>query len=101
MIEDVAWLRVGVGEQTLDKALLAFAEHFPAVAVYRGHERAAEWLAASTEGIPHRAVALEELMMLWLANLNPGFRSFKELIDDKELAARAYAKITAALWGYF
>ena len=47
-------------------------------------------------GVPHRAVALEELMMLWLANLNPAFQPFRELFDDKQLAAAtAYRQITA------
>ena len=45
------------------------------MAVYRGEQSAAEWLARSTGDVPHRAVALEELMMLWLANLNPGIQA--------------------------
>jgi glycosidase len=102
MVDAVAWFRSRIGEQSLDQTLLAFAEHFPTVAVYRGEQTAADWLAASTEGVSHRAVALEELMMLWLANVNTAFRSFHELFDQKELAAAsAYSKITAALRDYF
>src|SRR5579859_5805240 len=102
MVDALAWFRSRLGEQSLEKTLLAFAEHFPVVDVYRGQQEAAEWLAASTAGVPHRAVALEELMMLWLANLNPAFKNFKELFDDKELAVKsAYPKIAAALRDYF
>jgi hypothetical protein len=102
MIDALAWFRSRIGEQPLDQTLLAFVENFPPVAVYCGEQTAAEWLAASAEGVSHRSVALEELMMLWLANLNTAFRSFEELFDAKELAASsAYAKITAALRDYF
>ena len=39
---------------------------------YRGSRPTARaWLAGETAGVPHRAVALEELMMLWLGNANP------------------------------
>jgi len=41
MVDALAWFRSRLGEQPLDKTLLAFAEHYPAVAVYRGHQRAA------------------------------------------------------------
>jgi len=102
MVEALAWFRSRLGDESLDRTLLAFVEHFPSVAVYRGQQAAADWLAASTAGVPHRALALEELMMLWLANLNPGFKKFKELFDDKELSAKStYPKITAALRDYF
>src|SRR5579859_392356 len=102
MVDALAWFRSRLGEQSLEKTLLAFAEHFPVVGVYRGQQKAAEWLAASTAGVPHRALALEELMMLWLANLNPAFKKFKELFDDKELGLKsAYPQIAAALRDYF
>ena len=59
-------------------------------------------LQASTGGVPHRAIALEELMMLWLANLNPAFRRFSELFADEELAkSTAYRQLTAGLRAYF
>jgi hypothetical protein len=38
-----------------------------------------------TEGLPNREAALEELMLLWLANINPAFKPFRELFDDKNL----------------
>ncbi|HTC95458.1 MAG TPA: alpha-amylase family glycosyl hydrolase [Terriglobales bacterium] len=102
MVDALAWFGARLGEEPLEKTLLAFAEHFPVASVYRGQQKAAEWLAASTAGVSHRAVALEELMMLWLANANPAFKKFKELFDDKELGAKsAYPRIAAALRDYF
>jgi hypothetical protein len=47
-----------------------------------------EYLAGETEGHPNREIALEELLMLWLANVNPAFATFDELFDDASLSER-------------
>ena len=102
MLDALDWFRSRLGEQSLNSALLWFVEQFPSAAVYRGQRAAADWLAGATAGMPHSALALEELMMLWLANLNPAFKNFTELFDDKELKAKsAYAQIAAGLRDYF
>ena len=38
--------------------------------------------------MPHRAAALEELMLLWTANRNQAFQPFEELFEEKTLARR-------------
>ena len=102
MEDAVAWFEARLGPAALTEALLAFVERFPTVAVYRGELSAAQWLQQSTAGVSHRAVALEELMMLWLANANPAFKKFEELFNDQPLtAASAYPQITSALRDYF
>ena len=53
-------------------------------------------------GISNKAAALEELLMLWLSNLNPACHPYKELFDDKHLKeATAYLEIIDALHEYF
>jgi len=102
MLEALGWFEKRLGREEVDRSLLTFVQQFPNVAVYRGELTPAKWLADSTGPVPHRAVALEEMMMLWLANLNPAFKPFKELFDDDPLAANtAYPNITAALRDYF
>jgi glycosidase len=102
MLDALTWFASRLGADDLDRTLLNFAELFPTVAVYRGRQTASEWLAGSTAGTSHRAVALEELIMLWLANVNPAFRKFQELFDDQPLArASSYPQLTAALHEYF
>ena len=51
----------------------------------RGKLTARQWLEGTTEGLPHREAAFEELMMLHLANVNPAFGPFRELFDDRGL----------------
>ncbi len=102
MVDALGWFEARLGRDELDRSLLAFADRFPTVEVYRGQRSPAQWLAGATSGVPHRAVALEEMMMLWLANLNRAFRPFEELFNDRPLAAdTSYPNITAALRDYF
>jgi glycosidase len=102
MIDGLTFFEARLGREALDKVLLSFTDQFPPTPVYRGEIAADKWLAQSTGDTPHRAVALEELMMLWLSNLNPAYKPYNELFNDEQLAvATAYPKITAALREYF
>ena len=52
--------------------------------------------------MPHRAAALEELLLLWSANRNEAFKPFEELFDDRPLAEKTvYRKVTAQMPEYF
>ena len=86
MEDALAYLSTQIGPENLEALLLDFVERFPGTAVYNGEETPAEWLAGATGGITHRAAALEELMMLWLANRNRAFAPFRELFDEAPLA---------------
>jgi glycosidase len=102
MTEAVAWFADRVGSDSLERTLLAFADRFPTVGVYRGKLTAREWLAGTTQGVSNRTIALEELLLLWLANVNPAFKPFKELFDDHELAHTThYQQITSSFHVYF
>ena len=87
-----------IGAENLDRLLLTFVERFPSVAVYQGLVTATQWLAGTSDGISHREAALEELMLLWLANRNPAFAKFREIFDDTELRVETdYTAVSAAL----
>jgi glycosidase len=102
MLDARSWFETRVGRDAFEATLLAFADQFPTTAVYRGLETAGDWLAGEAGRIPHRAVAFEELITVWLANLNPAFRPLRELFDDEPLADRsAYRDVGAALRDYF
>ncbi len=96
------WFGAQVGAENLDTMLLAFVEQFPGQSVMRGEVTPAEWLAGQTADMPHRAAALEELLLLWSANRNPAFRPYEELFDDRALAEKTvYRKVTARMKEYF
>jgi len=99
--EAIRWFAAKIEPANVERLLLAFVQQFPNVAVYRGEVSAAKWLSGTTEGMPNREAALEELMLLWLANINPAFTPFRELFEDKDLQQQtSYKKVTEALPDY-
>jgi glycosidase len=81
----IALLGEEIGEGPLEEMLLAFVEEFPPNPVFRGDIAAGDYLAGETDGEDHREAALEELVLIWLANRNPAFEPFRELFDDDGL----------------
>jgi glycosidase len=102
MVDALSFFSEQVGSREMDKMLLTFVQHFPGVSVYRGEQTAKEWLAGTTDGVPHRAAAIEEMMLLWMANRNAAFRPFEELFEDSALAEKtAYRKVAQQFPVYF
>jgi hypothetical protein len=106
--EATRWLTQQARPEQIDQLLLTFTQRYPNVAVYRGQLSAAKWLTLSDkdpltgEILPNREAALEELLLLWLANTNPGFAPFKDLFDDTPLAkSTIYKSATASLPAFF
>ncbi|HEY8135288.1 MAG TPA: alpha-amylase family glycosyl hydrolase, partial [Candidatus Limnocylindrales bacterium] len=98
----LAALDQSLGSEALETALTVFAERFPTVAAYRGEQSAADYLAGEIGGVPNRQIALEELLLVWLANGNPAFGRYEELFDDTPLAdGSAYAQLIDGLRHYF
>ncbi|HEY4010125.1 MAG TPA: alpha-amylase family glycosyl hydrolase [Acidobacteriaceae bacterium] len=96
------WLAERANPREVEKLLLEFTQRFPNTPVYRGEMTPAEWLAKATEGMPNREAAVEELLLLWLANINPAFKPFRELYSDEPLRKQTvYAKATETLPEYF
>src|SRR5580700_11299792 len=96
------WFSARMGEENVERLLKGFVAEFPNVAIYRGEAKLDEWLNGSTDGLTHREAVLEELILLWLANQNPAFKPFKELYDDRKLAASTpYKEVTSELKSYF
>ena len=96
------WFSGLVGEEQLGRMLLTFVEEFPGLEVMRGKQTARKWLAGETDGVPHSAVALEELLLLWTANRNEAFKPFEELFEEKPLAERTvYHQVTRQFPEYF
>jgi glycosidase len=102
MADAMAALVAELEPERLDHALAEFVEQFPPLAVFRDGQDPIEYLAGESEGIPNREIALEELLMLWLANVNPAFATFDELFDDAELGEKtAYDNVVMGLQKFF
>jgi glycosidase len=103
LADALAHLEATLGSAATDALLLRFSTEFPPVPVYQGQIELSTWLAGSTGATSHREVAVEELLMLWLANTNPAFGPYRELLfDDGKLSQQtAYPQFTPALYAFF
>jgi glycosidase len=96
------WLYEKFGKLTVDEILQKFADEFPTVAIYRREIELDAYLEGKTAGVPHRQIVLEEMLMLWLANMNPAFSPFIELFDDSGLERETpYLQIISSLRAFF
>jgi len=102
MQQALEWANDKIGTDTVDRCLLAFADQFPPLAVYRRENSGPEYLAGSTEGIPNRQILIEELCMLWLTNSNPAMLTYSELFDDSDLRKEtAYLPLLSEIDRFF
>ena len=96
------WLDDFIGKDEVDKALTLFLGDFPPVEVYKNEIDGGKYLQSNTNGIPNRQIALEELILLWLENVNPGFSPYLELFNDENLERNTkYLKIISHLNDFF
>ena len=116
------WLRGSLGREKLDGALTGLVDEFPPPGVGSGPGPASAWLdgSADTEAVPgagapdafpagllaaptpNRHIALEELLMLRVANANPAYAPFRDLHDEVGLVSRtAYAEVCGGLRTFF
>jgi glycosidase len=102
MGQALAWLDEKLGRRAVDTALERFADTFPPLAIYRREIALDAYLEGETAGVPNRQIVLEELLLLWLANVNPAFSSFLELFDDADLEKwTIYPQIITSLHAFF
>jgi glycosidase len=85
MAEILADLEANLGADAISGLFAEFVDEFPPIAVYRGEVDAESYLLGITGSTPNREIVLEELVQLWLANVNPAFAPFRELFDDHRL----------------
>ncbi len=98
----LAFAEKRIGKEELDRTLVRFIDHFPPVTVHRSRTAPEAWLKGATAGVSHRRLAIEELLLLWLANRNPAFSPYLELFDDGALEkATAYLPAVEALGEFF
>ncbi len=102
MKQALHWLYERLGKTEVDKAIKKFLVEFPTTALYRGEIDLEAYLRGETAGIENRQIILEEMLMLWLANMNPAFSPFLELFDDSSLEGETvYLKIIEELSVFF
>ncbi len=89
-------------KQKLDELLTVFVGKFPTVEIHRKLKSPGEFLAGVSGNRANRLVTLEEIVLLYFANVNPAFSPLKELFDDAELSSRTmYTEVVTSLENFF
>ncbi|NMB89362.1 MAG: alpha-amylase, partial [Chloroflexi bacterium] len=102
MAQALEWLQERIEPGDLEKVLLFFTTEFPPLAVYQRQQSPADYLDGETDGVPNRQLALEELLLLWVTNMNPAAAVFQELFDDQRLQIDTlYRPVVQELHAFF
>lgn len=95
-------LEICIGKSDMEKAIASFADMFPPVSVYQNQTTLQAYLADTSEDTPNTHLVLEEMLMLWLTNVNPATSPYMALFDDSELAKTTlYPKIMLEFHDFF
>jgi hypothetical protein len=102
LAEAIRWFSERQNQPEVERLLRTFTDLFPNVGIYRGEQTVEQWLNAATANMSNREAAFEELILMWLANVNPAFKPFREFFDDQPLREKTvYARVTPEFDSYF
>ena len=82
-------IQENLSSKYVDNTFKLFLNDFPNNSIYKKKTSINNYLKDKTYGVPNSEVVLEELLMLWLSNINPAFEPYKELFDDENLKKRS------------
>lgn len=91
-----------LGSETVTNLLANFADNFPTSSAYKNNISGREYLLGTTDNIPNHEIALEEMMMVWLANRNQAYTNYLELFSEEPLkSVKGYDLAFEILRNYF
>ena len=94
----VSHLDESLGRDSVTTTQKKFVSEFPPEDVYRGDEKAEEYLTKLTNG---RIKTVEELIYVFTHNANPAVNPLLDLVDDEPLEPTAYKSLMASLNTFF
>jgi glycosidase len=97
-------LESNMGPGAVEGVLLEFTDQFPPLVVYKGELSAKEYLTLTPRGREDgaRETSLEELILLYVSNLNPALEAYRELFDDVPLRqSTPYEEMIKRLENFF
>lgn len=98
----VETLNENVGKKRFRFIINEFVYLFPPVDVYKNKISAADYISGNTEGRPNIEIIVEEMMLLYFANLNPANKSLQELFHQEYFSNRmVYARSLLSLRNFF
>lgn len=78
-------LREKLTNEKFEKLILKFVEDFPPLSVQKNELTSVEYVNGKTGNKSNKEIIIEELILLHIENINPAYKSLKDLFDDKTL----------------
>ena len=88
----ISYLNTSLGENDLNKIFIEYLNEFPPLEVYTGKIKPEEYLPGYTGNKPNTEIILEEILLLYLENINQAASKLDELYSDKDLALKTKYK---------
>lgn len=96
------YLEEQIGKENLNSSMSIFIDKFPPTSIYQKLTNRSEYLNGASSGIPNKHLIIEEMLMLWLTNVNPAITPYIELFDDTLLQRETkYREIISKIQFYF
>jgi glycosidase len=99
----VSFAEERVGVESVESTQKKFVSEFPPDSVYRGEMRPEEYLKRLLASLQKngRTRTFEELLFVYLHNVNPAVNPLIELVDDQPLEPTGYKNLISALDSFF
>lgn len=99
----VSFVETRVGSEPVETTRERFVSEFPPDNVFRGELKPEEYLAKLLASLEKngRVMTVEELMYVYMHNVNPAVNQLLELVDDEPLEPTAYKNLISALDAFF
>ena len=99
----VSFVEGRLGTESIETTRTRFVSEFPPDHVYRGELKPEEYLAKLLASLEKngRVITVEELLYVYLHNVNPAVNQLLELVDDEPLEPTAYKNLISALDSFF
>lgn len=95
-------LNTVLGEEPTRKLLFDFIEVFPPLEVFKGQSSSFDYLNSFTADRSNMEITLEEMILLYFANINPANKNILELFDQNYLSEKeTYKKSLVQLEIFF
>ena len=94
-------LETSLGRRELERTLARYVATFPPRPVAQGDVTPDVYLSGDQEGLSNRQIAVESLILLYFANVNPALGRLRDLFDDAELSETRYPDVVTGLETFF
>ncbi len=90
------------GSKKIETVITTFIDEFPPPLIYKNEIDISNFLKNISDGVDNKHVVLEDIILLWISNINPALTSFTEIFNDEKLEKNTvYNEVISELHSFF